>query len=66
MFAEARIPSWQRRYWPMVVSGEKIAWSREFGVAADFAAQGQEGPFLRISEVKRTGMNLSEDASRLR
>jgi len=55
MFAEARIPLWQRRYWPMVMSGEKIVWSREFGVAADFAVQGQAGPFLRISEVKSHG-----------
>jgi tRNA(Ile)-lysidine synthase len=55
MFSAARIPSWQRRYWPMVMSGQTIIWSREFGVAADFAAEGHVGPFLRISEVKSHG-----------
>jgi tRNA(Ile)-lysidine synthase len=55
LFAEARIPSWQRRYWPMVMSGKAIVWSRGFGVAADFAAEGKVGPFMRISEVKSHG-----------
>ncbi len=55
MFTDARVPSWQRRYWPMVMSGETILWSRQFGVAADFSVAGQAGPFLRISEVKSQG-----------
>jgi tRNA(Ile)-lysidine synthase len=55
MFTEARVPSWQRRNWPMVMSGETILWSRQFGVAADFSVAGQSGPFLRISEVKSQG-----------
>ena len=55
MFSEARIPSWQRRYWPILMSGDSILWSRQFGVAADYAAEGRSGPILRISEVKSHG-----------
>jgi tRNA(Ile)-lysidine synthase len=55
MFSEARIPSWQRRYWPMVMNGDNILWCRQFGVAADYAAEGQSGPVLRIREVKSQG-----------
>jgi tRNA(Ile)-lysidine synthase len=51
MFAEARIPSWQRRQWPMVMSGERIVWARQFGAAAEFAADKQADRVLRISEV---------------
>lgn len=52
LFSAARVPSWQRRSWPMLMNGDKILWSREFGVAADDAAEGESGPVLRISEVK--------------
>jgi hypothetical protein len=55
MFSEARVPSWHRRYWPMLMSGDNILWSRQFGAAADYAAEGQAGPMLRISEVKSHG-----------
>jgi tRNA(Ile)-lysidine synthase len=55
MFAEARIPSWLRPQWPMVMSGENILWARQFGVAAEYAADGQSGPILRISEVNLQG-----------
>ncbi len=53
MFAEARIPSWQRLYWPMVMSGEKIVWTRRFGAAAEFTADKEAARVLRISEVLR-------------
>lgn len=59
LFAEARIPSWQRSHWPMVTCGDKILWAREFGAAAEYASAGcdetQSGPVLRISEVKTQG-----------
>ncbi len=52
MFAEARIPSWQRHLWPMVMSGERIVWTRQFGAAAEFAADRQADRVLRISELR--------------
>ena len=33
LFDRARVPSWDRRDWPMVVSEDRIVWSRRFGVA---------------------------------
>jgi tRNA(Ile)-lysidine synthase len=52
LFAEARIPSWQRPPWPIVMSGDHIVWTRQFGTAAEFAADGQAGRVVRISEVR--------------
>jgi tRNA(Ile)-lysidine synthase len=50
LFQEARVPSWRRDSWPIVSSGPKILWVRDFGVSAEFAAGSQPGPELRIWE----------------
>lgn len=50
MFAEARIPSWQRRQWPIIMSGTGIVWARQFGAGAEFAADREADRVLRISE----------------
>jgi tRNA(Ile)-lysidine synthase len=52
MFQTARIPSWQRRDWPIVSNGSQIVWARGFGAAAEFTAGGEPGPVLRIWEVE--------------
>jgi tRNA(Ile)-lysidine synthase len=37
MFQLARIPLWERRFWPIIETGDAaIVWSRQFGVAAGF------------------------------
>ena len=38
LFQEGRIPIWERRDWPVVVSGDAILWTRRFGPDAAFAA----------------------------
>jgi tRNA(Ile)-lysidine synthase len=38
LFQRARVPLWERRSWPVVVSAEEIVWARRFGPAAAFAA----------------------------
>ena len=50
LFQEARVPSWRRRFWPIVSSGPKILWARGFGAAAEFAAGDEPGLVLRIWE----------------
>jgi tRNA(Ile)-lysidine synthase len=50
MFQSARVPSWKRRFWPILTSGDKILWAREFGAAADFATGEDPGPVVRIWE----------------
>ncbi len=45
MFQKARVPSWRRASWPILSCGERVLWSRQFGVAQEFAE------VLRIQEV---------------
>ena len=55
MFQVERVPSWLRASWPIVSivsSGETILWSRTFGAAAEFAANGEPGPVLRVWEAE--------------
>jgi tRNA(Ile)-lysidine synthase len=52
MFQKARVPSWKRDSWPIVTNGYKILWVREFGAAAEFAAEGSKEPSLWIWEEK--------------
>ncbi|HLH04637.1 MAG TPA: tRNA lysidine(34) synthetase TilS [Bryobacteraceae bacterium] len=40
LFQEHHIKLWERRHWPVVVSGDRIIWTRTFGVARDFASAG--------------------------
>lgn len=37
MFQKARVPCWRRASWPIVASGDKILWARQFGVAEEAA-----------------------------
>jgi tRNA(Ile)-lysidine synthase len=51
LFQQARIPLWERRSWPVITSGEKIVWARQFGPAAEFAANPGGRAILRVQEV---------------
>ncbi|MBI5085614.1 MAG: tRNA lysidine(34) synthetase TilS [Acidobacteria bacterium] len=51
MFHEARVPSWKRAGWPMVVWKDRIVWSRKFGVAAWAAAGAECRSVLCVREV---------------
>jgi len=35
LFQEARIPSWKRPFWPILLKDGKILWAQEFGLAAE-------------------------------
>jgi tRNA(Ile)-lysidine synthase len=48
LFHEQGIYLWQRRHWPVVVSGDEIVWVRQFGVNAKFLAQADSLERLRI------------------
>jgi tRNA(Ile)-lysidine synthase len=50
LFHRARVPLWERPSWPMLVTGDKIVWAKQFGAAAEFAAGPGDEPRLRISE----------------
>ena len=50
LFQIERVPSWRRRFWPILTSGGKILWARGFGAAQEFVAGDGQGPVLRIEE----------------
>ncbi len=51
MFQKARVPSWRRASWPILTSEDKILWSRQFGVAEEFALPSGNRSGLRIREL---------------
>jgi tRNA(Ile)-lysidine synthase len=51
MFQKARVPSWRRASWPILTSGDKILWSRQFGVAEEFTLPRDARTVLRIREL---------------
>ncbi len=51
LFQQARIPLWERRSWPVITSGEKIVWARQFGPAAELAANPESRAVLKVEEV---------------
>jgi tRNA(Ile)-lysidine synthase len=50
LFQEARIPLWDRRHWPVLTSKGRIVWTRQFGPAAEFAADSDTRTMLRVVE----------------
>ena len=58
LFQEAKIPLWERRTWPVLAIGDAIVWTRNFGLAADFAA----GPkTLRPISITEQSNNRNQD-----
>jgi tRNA(Ile)-lysidine synthetase-like protein len=51
MFQQARVPSWQRGFWPILCQGTEILWARQFGAAAERAACSSE-PAVWVWEEK--------------
>ncbi len=52
MFQVGRVPSWLRASWPIISNGDTILWARKFGAAAEFAANREPGPVLRVWEAE--------------
>jgi tRNA(Ile)-lysidine synthase len=50
LFHQARVPLWERRFWPVIASGGVIVWARRFGPAAGFAASPETSLVLTIRE----------------
>ena len=49
LFQEFRVLLWERKHWPVMVSGEEIVWVRKFGSASKFAASAGSRRVLRIA-----------------
>ncbi len=54
LFQRQRVPSWRRRFWPILCCGDKILWARDFGPAAEHGQRSGRGAQfrLRITEVE--------------
>jgi len=52
LFQLARVPSWERCHWPVLVDGDSIVWTRQFGAAAEFAAGPQTRRVLMVREME--------------
>jgi tRNA(Ile)-lysidine synthase len=53
LFQKARIPSWERRQWPVITLENSIVWTRDFGPAAGFTPSAGTGTVLVVREVSR-------------
>jgi tRNA(Ile)-lysidine synthase len=51
LFQKARVPVWERRVWPVLVSGERIVWSRGFGVAAGWERSEKTHRVLQVRDI---------------
>ena len=51
LFQEAKVPLWERRWWPVLVDRTGIVWTRRFGPAADKVSTARTGTVLQIREV---------------
>ena len=50
LFQEKKIPQESRGLWPVLASGDELVWARQFGVAAEFAAD-ENSDFVLIEEL---------------
>jgi tRNA(Ile)-lysidine synthase len=49
LFQEQKVLLWERKHWPVLVWGEEIVWTRQFGCASSFEAPPDlSGPLLRL------------------
>ena len=56
LFQEARVPLWDRNWWPVLAApkaagGGAIVWTRQFGVAVEFAAGPSTRSAVVVSEI---------------
>jgi tRNA(Ile)-lysidine synthase len=59
LFQDFRIPLWERRHWPVIVNGNRIVWTRGFGVAREFAAGPETGTVLLVQETGESNCSLA-------
>jgi tRNA(Ile)-lysidine synthase len=49
LFHDFRVPLWERGGWPVLTSGNRILWAKDFGVAAEFVATPSSGSVIQVS-----------------
>jgi tRNA(Ile)-lysidine synthase len=51
MFQIARIPLWERRFWPIIETSQGIVWSRRFGSSTTHKATPNSHRVLKVEEI---------------
>jgi tRNA(Ile)-lysidine synthase len=59
LFQEARVPLWERGNWPIITYNGTIVWTRQFGAAAEFAADPSTRIVLRVEISSENGTRPS-------
>jgi tRNA(Ile)-lysidine synthase len=55
LFQEARVPLWERGNWPIITYNGTIVWTRQFGAAAEYAADPSTRIVLRVEVSSENG-----------
>jgi tRNA(Ile)-lysidine synthase len=65
LFQLARIPIWDRQGWPVITSGDRIVWTRGFGVSSEYIPAVGSNRILRVLEQESDSAesNLPDSAS---
>jgi tRNA(Ile)-lysidine synthase len=63
LFQLARIPIWDRQGWPVITCGDRIVWTRRFGVSSEFAAGSESRRLLHIEEVLQSAESKLLDSA---
>jgi tRNA(Ile)-lysidine synthase len=50
LFQSGKVPAWDRRNWPVILTGDQIVWARRFGVAAWAAAGTRQSLVIRVTD----------------
>jgi len=64
LFQRARVPVWERRFWPVLTDGPSIVWVRRFGPAAGCEAKSGSRWVLAIQEAdapEEMGIGIGRD-----
>jgi tRNA(Ile)-lysidine synthase len=51
MFQMARVPLWERRFWPIIETSQGIVWSRRFGSSTTHKATPNSHRVLKVEEI---------------
>jgi len=56
LFQEGRIPIWERQGWPILTSGGRIVWVKEFGASAEVTPSASTTRVIRVVELADIGL----------
>jgi hypothetical protein len=55
LFQKYRVPSWERRNWPIISSDDAVLWASGFGPAEEFSVTPESRTVITIRETREGG-----------